>query len=65
MPGEPGLMFTQQQMDQLANLLPAMMNVNGSYTTEDIDQHFSGIISCFYVADSSEEWTVDYGLWSI
>lgn len=47
--GEHGLLFTQQQMEQLAMLFPAMMNVKGSDDNEDIDQHFSGMISCSHL----------------
>lgn len=61
MPGELGLLFTQQQIEQLAKLLPTMMNEKGSKTGDEIDHHFSGMISCFHTADLTEEWIVDSG----
>ncbi|XP_057247552.1 uncharacterized protein LOC104884395 [Beta vulgaris subsp. vulgaris] len=62
--GENGLLFTQQQIEQLAKLLPVMtaqMNAKGTETDDEIDQHFSSMISCFHATDTAEEWIVDSG----
>lgn len=46
--GESNLLFSPQQLEQLARLLPSMIaqtRAKGS-DTDEIDAHFSGMISC-------------------
>lgn len=62
--GEPGLLFTQQQLDQLVKLLPTLTTkatIRDSETDEEIDNHFSGMISCFHVTGLTDEWIIDSG----
>lgn len=57
---EVAQMFTPQQLEQLAQLM-ATIPSKQSETDDEIDYHFSGMISCFNASGSSTEWIVDSG----
>lgn len=59
----PGLLFTPQQLDQLAKLVPQFQNsqVKDSDTDEEIDYHFSGMLSLSHTNGHSCDWIVDSG----
>lgn len=58
-----GLLFTPQQLDQLAKLVPHFQSsqVKESETDEEIDYHFSGMLSLSHTNAHSCEWIVDSG----
>lgn len=62
---QPGLLFTPQQLEQLAKLMPQLHPHKGCETDEEIDTHFSGMISsnilCHHDAGLVDEWIVDSG----
>ncbi|XP_074347249.1 uncharacterized protein LOC141686088 [Apium graveolens] len=57
--------FTQHQLEQLAKLVPQLVvsQSRHSDTDEEIDYHFSGMLSCFSAKTngSGSEWIVDSG----
>lgn len=58
-----GLLFTPQQLEQLAKLVPQFQSsrVHDSETDEEIDYHFSGMLSLSHAKGQSCEWIVDSG----
>lgn len=58
-----GMVFTQQQLEQLAKMMPQLMNSSkGSESDDELDGHFSGMITCnSAVADSKNIWIIDSG----
>lgn len=55
-------LFTQQQLDQLAKLMPQMMqNSPGYETDEELDVHFSGMITCHNATTIGTKWIIDSG----
>lgn len=59
----PGLLFTPQQLEQLAQLVPHLQNqtMKTAETEEDAPYHFSGMISTMTSTKSAEEWIIDSG----
>lgn len=59
---QPGVLFSPQQLEQLAKLMPQLQvspfNHN-SELDEDIDNHFSGMISCYNVNAEADEWIIE------
>lgn len=61
---ESGVLFTQQQLDQIAKMLPGLLNQQTGKTTDtddELDVHFSSMISCHQAAELSDAWIVDSG----
>lgn len=60
---EHSLGFTPQQLEQLAKLVPQLTMQQPKYpdTDDELDYHFSGMLSCFNAMSSSKEWIVDSG----
>lgn len=58
-----GLLFTPQQLEQLAKLFPhAVAAPNKSETDDEIDGHFLRMIaSCYQAYQSNHEWIIDFG----
>lgn len=58
-----GLCFTPQQLEQLAKLVPqlSMGQVKSSDTDDELDEHFSGMVSCLNAQSQPTEWIVDSG----
>ncbi|KAI3665390.1 hypothetical protein L6452_44014 [Arctium lappa] len=58
-----GILFSPQQLEQLAKLMPQlqMASLKDFDTNADLDNHFSGMISCHHTHDSSDEWIIDLG----
>ncbi|KAL8098649.1 hypothetical protein AgCh_031420 [Apium graveolens] len=56
-----GVLFTQQQLEQLALLMPQLQQVTKeSDTDEELDMHFSGIISS-NTSSIKNDWIIDSG----
>lgn len=60
---ETSQLFTPQQLEQLAKLIPQLSasSPKQSETDDEIDYHFSGMMSCLTVGGNSTEWIVDSG----
>ncbi|XP_048490918.1 uncharacterized protein LOC104884383 [Beta vulgaris subsp. vulgaris] len=56
-----GLLFSPQQLAQLAKLLPQITNTKHTETDDELDVHFSGMLTCQPNSISSDEWIVDSG----
>lgn len=54
-----GTAFTPQQLEQLAKMMPQLMMTKGSHTDEEIDSHFSGMISYNSAVKASNTWIID------
>lgn len=57
-----GILFSQEQLQQLAQLMPQLQqsSIKNSESDEELDVHFSGMIS-EKLSSSSLEWIVDSG----
>lgn len=55
--------FTAQQLAQIAKLIPQLQanQVKGSDTEDELDCHFSGMISCNQASGQANEWIIDSG----
>lgn len=53
--------FTPQQIEQLRQMLPTMVATKGSDTDDEIDAHFSGMITCNKVSSIQQNWIIDSG----
>lgn len=55
--------FTPQQLAQIAKLIPQLQStqIKGSDTEDELDTHFSGMISCNQVSGQTNEWIIDSG----
>lgn len=55
--------FTPQQLAQIAKLIPQLQasQVKGSDTEDELDCHFSGMISCNQAIGNTNEWIIDSG----
>ncbi|XP_074346214.1 uncharacterized protein LOC141684984 [Apium graveolens] len=59
---EASLVFTPEQLEQLAKLMPQLaQQTKNSDTDKEIDFHFSGMISSCHAVGVSTEWIVDSG----
>ncbi|XP_074352312.1 uncharacterized protein LOC141691472 [Apium graveolens] len=60
-----GLLFTPQQLEQLSQIVPhfSQLQTNQDKATfdEELDYHFSGVISCHNAHNMEIEWIVDFG----
>lgn len=56
-----GFLFSQEQLEQLAQLMPQLQQgcVQESDTDEELDMHFSGMISS--ISDNCLDWIIDSG----
>lgn len=59
---DSGLLFTPQQLDQLMKLMP-QLQASGKEcdTDEELDHHFSGMITVAAAQGCSSEWIIDSG----
>lgn len=55
-----GILFSQQQLDQLAKLMQKT-HQKGSETDEEIDYHFSGMLTCNAATKKTSQWIIDSG----
>uniref|UniRef100_A0A803LDK5 GAG-pre-integrase domain-containing protein n=1 Tax=Chenopodium quinoa TaxID=63459 RepID=A0A803LDK5_CHEQI len=53
--------LTQQQFEQLLKALPGGSGSKDSETDEELDNSFSGMVSCNAVVSSTYEWIIDSG----
>lgn len=58
-----GLLFTPQQLDQLMKLMPQLQtgHTKDSDTDEELDHHFSGMITCHTSQGLPTDWIIDSG----
>lgn len=58
-----GILFSPQQLEQLAQLMPQlqMQNAKDSEMDEELDGPFSGMISSFSAQVKKHEWIIDSG----
>ena len=61
MPDTTGTLFTPQQLAQLAKLVPQLTQTRGSDTDEELDNHFSGMISYNASEEDINSWIIDSG----
>lgn len=56
----PGLLFTPQQLEQLAQLVPQLQlnPVNSPEAGDNVEFHFPGMISCHNAVAKSCEWSL-------
>lgn len=59
----PGLLLTPQQLEQLAHLVPQLQlnSPKSSDPPDDLDYHFSNMISCYNTTKLAHEWIIDSG----
>lgn len=59
----PGLLFTPQQLEQLAQLVPQLQLSSSKVgdTEDEPGYHFSGMISCKKALNATNEWIIDSG----
>ncbi|XP_074362579.1 uncharacterized protein LOC141702872 [Apium graveolens] len=59
---DPMSTFSPQQLAQLAQLLPQLsVQQRGSNTDEELEQHFSGMMSSNFDDGPMDSWIIDYG----